>query len=339
MTLMRAMQVSEAGGRFELVEKEIPHPAAGEVRIKVNACGICHSDLFVKEGLFPGIDYPRVPGHEVAGVIDALGAGVNGWEVGQPVGVGWHGGHCFYCEPCRQGDFVNCRNGKITGISFDGGYAEYMTAPAEALALIPPELEATQAAPLLCAGITTYNALRHSGARPGDTVAIQGIGGLGHLAVQFAHRMGFRTVAVSGGGRKLELARQLGADYYIDARASDPVAELQKMGGAKVILATAPSSEVISRIFSGLAENGSLIVVGVGTEPIQVSPMQLIAGRHSLCGWPSGTGMDSEETLKFCALTDVSPLIETYPLEEANEAYHRMLSNKARFRAVLQISV
>jgi len=274
------MQVSEAGGRFELVEKEIPHPAAGEVRIKVNACGICHSDLFVKEGLFPGIDYPRVPGHEVAGVIDALGAGVNGWEVGQPVGVGWHGGHCFYCEPCRQGDFVNCRNGKITGISFDGGYAEYMTAPAEALALIPPELEATQAAPLLCAGITTYNALRHSGARPGDTVAIQGIGGLGHLAVQFAHRMGFRTVAVSGGGRKLELARQLGADYYIDARASDPVAELQKMGGAKVILATAPSSEVISRIFSGLAENGSLIVVGVGTEPIQVSPMQLIAGRH-----------------------------------------------------------
>ncbi|AOV17158.1 alcohol dehydrogenase [Acidihalobacter aeolianus] len=332
---MKAIQVSRAGGEFELVERPLPAPNEGQVRIRIHACGICHSDLFVKEGLFPGIEYPRIPGHEVVGVVDALGPGVTAWTPGQRVGVGWHGGHCHHCDACREGDFVNCANAKITGISFDGGYAEYMTAPEESLARVPEDLDSVAAAPLLCAGITTYNALRNSGARPGDLVAVQGIGGLGHLGVQFARQMGFRTVALSRGTDKEALARELGADEYIDTAATDAVAALQALGGARVILATAPNSRLISALFSGLGRNGRMIVVGVDNEPIEVTPLQLIAGNHGLSGWASGHARDSEDTLAFSALRGVNAIVETYPLAQAAQAYERMLNNEARFRVVL----
>jgi len=331
---MKAIQVKRAGGPLELVELPVPQPAAGMVRIKVEACGICHSDIFVKDGLMP-VDFPRVPGHEVVGRIDHVGSGVDAWRPGDRVGVGWHGGHCFTCEPCRRGDFVNCREAKVAGLSYDGGYAEYMVAPQEAVARVPVELESTEAAPLLCAGITTFNALRNSGAGPGDLVAVQGIGGLGHLGVQFANKMGFRTAAVSHGSEKAALARELGAHHYIDATGQDPAAELQKLGGARVVLATSPDSASISPLVNGLGVNGKLLIVGVGGEPLAISPLQLIPGRRSVQGWPSGSALDSEETMSFSALAGIRARIETFPLAKAAEAYERMLANKARFRIVL----
>ncbi len=335
---MKAIQISRPGGEFELVNKDIPEPSAGHVRIKVEACGICHSDLIVKEGFWPGIKYPRVPGHEVAGIVDKVGEGVTAWKKGRRVGVGWHGGHCFQCEQCRRGDFILCANAKITGISFDGGYAEYMVAPQEALASIPDELKSIEAAPLLCAGITTYNALRNSGARAGDLVAVQGIGGLGHLGVQFANKLGFKTAAISRGKDKEQEARRLGADVYIDAESTDPAKALAEMGGAQVVLATAPNSTLISSLVNGLAPNGKLVVVAAAADPIEVSPLQLIGGRKSVVGWPSGHASDSEDTMNFSVLRGIRPAIETFPLEKAAEAYQRMITNKARFRVVLEVA-
>jgi D-arabinose 1-dehydrogenase-like Zn-dependent alcohol dehydrogenase len=305
------------------------------VRIKVEACGICHSDALVKEGYWPGIQYPRVPGHEIAGRIDALGADVTLWKPGQRVGLGWHGGHCFECEPCRSGDFINCRNEKITALSFDGGYQEYMVAPAEAVAAMPDELPAAEAAPLLCAGITVFNALRNSGARAGDLVAIQGIGGLGHLGIQYARQMGFRTVAIGRGADKQPLATKLGAHEYIDTNANAPAGVLKKLGGAKIALATAPDSKSISALVDGLVANGTLLVIGAGAESLTVTPLQLIGGRSMIKGWASGTGKDSEDTLRFSSLTGVRPMIEKYPLEKAAAAYEQMISGRARFRVVL----
>lgn len=332
---MKAVQVSQAGGDFEVVERDIPSPGAQEVLIKVEACGICHSDMFVKEGAFPGINYPRVPGHEVIGRIEQVGEGVNHWKEGQRVGVGWHGGHCFECQPCRRGDFINCQNAKIAGISYDGGYAEYMVAPIEALALVPDELDSADAAPLLCAGITTFNSLRHSGAKAGDVVAIQGIGGLGHLAVQYAKAMGFKTVAISGSDSKKDLAKKLGADVYINAGSDDPAKKLQEMGGAKIILATAPSGEAITAVVGGLGVDGQLLIVAAPGENIEVSPLALIGGRKSVAGWPSGTAIDSEDTLNFSVLSGVEAMVETFPLEKAKEAYDKMMNNESRFRSVL----
>jgi len=335
MSRMKAVQVSKPGGNFEIVERPIPEPARGQVRIKVEACGICHSDALVKEGHWPGIQYPRVPGHEIAGRIDAVGADVTLWKRGQRVGVGWHGGHDFTCEACRRGDFLLCQFGKITAISFDGGYAEYMIANAEAVAAIPDDLPADQAAPLLCAGITVYNSLRNSGARGGDLVAVQGIGGLGHLGIQYARQMGFRTVAIGRGGDKGPLARKLGAHEYVDTSAGAPAEALQKLGGARVILATAPDSKAISALVDGLAANGKLVIVGASPEPLTITPLQLIGARRSIQGWPSGTAKDSEDTMQFSALTGVRPMIERYPLEKAADAYQQMISGKARFRVVL----
>jgi D-arabinose 1-dehydrogenase-like Zn-dependent alcohol dehydrogenase len=332
---MKAVQVSKPGGNFELVERNIPEPARGQVRIKVEACGICHSDALVKEGHWPGIQYPRVPGHEIAGRIDAVGADVTNWKPGQRVGVGWHGGHCFVCDACRRGDFINCQNEKITGITHDGGYQEYMISPAEAVAAIPDDLPAADAAPLLCAGITVFNALRNSGARPGDLVAIQGIGGLGHLGIQYARQMGFRTFAIGRGKDKEALARKLGAWHYVDTAAGNPVAELQKFGGARIILATAPDAKSMSALFDGLSSNGKFIVVGASMDAITVTPIQLISGRKALQGWAAGTGKDSEDTMQFSAMTGVRPMIEKYPLEKATEAYDQMISGRARFRVVL----
>jgi D-arabinose 1-dehydrogenase-like Zn-dependent alcohol dehydrogenase len=335
MAKMRAVQVAEPNAPLELVERDIPEPGPGQVRVKVEACGICHSDAFATEGTFPGISYPITPGHEIAGVIDALGPEVVPWQVGQRVGVGWHGGHCGRCDRCRRGDFINCRYGQVPGITYDGGYADYMVAPAEALALIPDDLAAVEAAPLLCAGITTYNALRNSRARAGDRVAILGIGGLGHLAVQFAAKMGFETVAIARGREKEPLARRLGAHHYFDSESDDAAAELAELGGARVILATATSAKAMTAVIDGLSENGTLLVVGASAEPIEVTPLQLIAGRRSVSGWPSGTASDSEDTLAFSALTGVRPMIETMPLERAAEAFDRMMSGQARFRMVL----
>jgi D-arabinose 1-dehydrogenase-like Zn-dependent alcohol dehydrogenase len=332
---MKAVQVPAAGADFQLIEREIPEPGAGHVRIKVQACGICHSDVLTKEGHWPGIRYPRVPGHEVAGVIDALGAGVSGWSAGQRVGVGWHGGHDNTCPQCRRGDFINCRNQQIAGISYDGGYQEYMLAPVEALAAIPESLNAAEAAPLLCAGITTFNALRHSGAVPGDLVAVLGVGGLGHLGIQFAARFGYKVAAIGRGPEDAPLAKKLGASFYIDSRAERPAEVLQREGGAQVILATAPSSKAMSDMFDGLGPNGRLMVVGAAAEPIEVTPIQLIMGGRSIQGWASGTPTDSEDTLRFAELSGVRPMIETYPLAKAGEAYARMLSGKAEFRVVL----
>ncbi len=332
---MKAVQISRAGGSFEVVERPIPQPARRQVRIKVEACGICHSDAQVKEGLWPGIQYPRVPGHEIAGRIDAVGPDVTNWKPGQRVGVGWHGGHCFICEPCRRGDFILCQFGKITGISFDGGYAEYMIAPAEAVAAIPDDLRADEAAPLLCAGITVYNSLRNAGARAGDLVAVQGIGGLGHLGIQYARQMGFRTVAIGRGGDKEPLARKLGAHEYVDTGAGAPAESLQKLGGARLILATAPDSKSISALVDGLAPNGKLVIVGASPEPLTITPLQLIGARRSIQGWPSGSAKDSEDTMQFSVLTGVRPMIERYPLDRAADAYDQMISGRARFRVVL----
>ena len=332
---MKAAQVPKPGADFEIVEREIPKPDAGQVRVKVLACGVCHSDVFTKEGQWPGIQYPRVPGHEVVGVIDELGAGVSEWKQGQRVGVGWHGGHDNTCLECRRGDFRNCRNLKIPGISYDGGYQQYMLAPVEALVSMPAGLSDAEAAPLLCAGITTYNALRHSGALPGDLVAVLGIGGVGHLGIQFANKFGYKVAAVGRGSESAALAKKLGASVYINNKVTNPAEELQKLGGAQVILATAPSSKSMTDVFDGLAPNGKLMVIGVAADPIEVTPVQLVTGSRSIQGWASGTTADEEDTLRFAELSGVRPMIETYPLERAAEAYARMMSGKAQFRVVL----
>src|SRR5438034_7501230 len=335
MATMKVAQVPKPGADFEIVEREIPNPAAGHVRIRVQACGICHSDFITKEGLFPGIQYPRAPGHEVAGVIDDVGAGVTGWKKGQRVGVGWHGGQDGTCIACRRGDFTNCLNLKIPGISYDGGYQEYMLAPVEALAAMPESLDPAEASPLMCAGITTFNALRHSGAMPADLVAVQGVGGLGHLGIQFASKFGYKVAAIGRGPENAALAKKLGAHVYIDSRATNAAEELQKLGGAKVILATAPSSKAMSELIDGLGPNGKLVVIGATFDPIEVKPVQLINGSRTIQGWAAGTPADSEDTLRFAELSGVRPMIETYPLEKAAEAYERMLSGKAQFRVVL----
>jgi len=334
-TQMKVAQVPKPGADFQIVEREIPKPAAGQVRIKVQACGVCHSDVLTKEGLWPGIEYPRIPGHEVAGVIDEVGAGVSAWNKGQRVGVGWHGGQDNTCRECRRGDFRNCRNLKICGISYDGGYQEYMVAPVEALVPIPDALSDVDAGPLLCAGITTYNALRQSRALPGDLVAVLGIGGLGHLGIQFANKFGYKVAAIGRGADDAPLAKQLGASLYIDSTSTNAAEALQKLGGAQVILATAPSSKAISGLIDGLGPNGELIVVGATFDPIEVTPIHLIAGSKTIQGWASGTPADSEDTLRFAELSGVRPMIETYPLEKVAEAYARMLSGKAQFRVVL----
>jgi D-arabinose 1-dehydrogenase-like Zn-dependent alcohol dehydrogenase len=335
MPKMKVAQVPKAGADFEIVEREIPQPGPGQVRIRVQACGVCHSDVLTKEGLWPGIVYPRVPGHEVAGVIDEIGSGVTQWTKGQRVGVGWHGGQDGTCLACRRGDFANCANLKVSGISFDGGYQEYMLAPVEALARMPESLDAAEAGPLMCAGITTFNALRHSGALPSDLVAIQGVGGLGHLGIQFAQKFGYMVAAIGRGPENSGLAKKLGANVYIDSAATDAAAELQKLGGARVILATAPSSKAMSSLIDGLGANGTLLVVGAAPDPIEASPLQLIQGRKNIQGWSSGIPTDSEDTLRFAELTGVRPMIEKYPLAKAGEAYARMMSGKAKFRVVL----
>ena len=338
MPKMKAVQVPKPGGDFEFVEREIPEPGPRQVRIRVQACGICHSDVIIKEGLFPGISYPRVPGHEVIGMIDEVGAGVKDWKKGERVGVGWHGGQDGTCPACRRGDFLNCANAMVCGISFDGGYQEFMVAPLQALARMPESLDAAEAAPLMCAGVTTFNSLRHSGALPSDLVAVQGIGGLGHLGIQFAKKFGYRVAAI---GRKPEnagLAKKLGADLYIDSASTDAATELQKLGGARVILATAPSGKAISSLVGGLGANGTLLVVGASAEPIEVSPNQLLFGRKRVQGWPGGMPTDSEDTLRFAEMTGVRPMIEKLPLEKAPEAYARMIEGKARFRMVLVIT-
>jgi D-arabinose 1-dehydrogenase-like Zn-dependent alcohol dehydrogenase len=334
-TTMQAAQISKAGGDWELVERAIAEPGPGQVRVKVDACGICHSDVLVKDGLWPGLQYPRVPGHEIAGRVDSLGAGVTEWSEGQRVGLGWHGGHCFTCVPCRRGDFSMCVNRRVTGADVDGGYAEYLIAPSAALAAIPADVPAEEAAPFMCAGVTVYNALRHSGARGGDLVAVHGIGGLGHLGVQYARRLGFRTVAIGRGSDKEALARELGAHHYIDGGAVDAAAELQKLGGARVILATAPNAAAISALVDGLAVDGTLLVPAAPTEPLSINVLSLIFGRRSVAGWYSGTARDSQDTLEFSQLSGVHPMLERYPLRQVAEAYERMRSGKARFRAVL----
>lgn len=332
---MRAIQVAQAGAAFEMVERELPQPKYGEVRVKVQACGVCHSDSIAKEGLFPGIPYPIIPGHEVAGIIDEVGEGVVGWTVGTRVGVGWFGGNCGHCVPCRRGDLIDCQNIRIPGLNFDGGYAEAMVVPASGLVRIPDDLSAGDAAPLLCAGVTTYNSLRNSGARPGDVVAILGLGGLGHLGVQFAAKMGYRTVAIARGEDKEPFAKQLGAHIYIDSTTQDPAAELAKLGGAKTILATVPDSKSTGDLIAGLSVRGTLIVIGVGAEPIQFSAIDVIPTNRRIVGHASGASVDSEDTLNFSVLASVRPMIETMPLEKANEAYERMMAAQARFRVVL----
>jgi len=337
MANMKAVQVAQAHGAFEMVERPIPEPGPNQVRVRVEACGICHSDLLAKEGFWPGITYPRVPGHEVAGNVDKAGSEVAKWKPGDRVGVGWHAGHCFVCESCRTGDFINCERGQITGLTLDGGYAEFLVVPQEALARIPGGLSAVDAAPLLCAGITTFNALRNSGARPGDLVAVQGVGGLGHLAIQFSSRMGFRTVAISSGKDKEALARKLGAHAYIDAGSADPAEELRKMRGAHVVFCTAPSGKAIAPLIDGLKQRGKMVIVAAANDPVPLVPTHLLSGR-SIAGWPAGTSKDSEDAMSFSVLTGVRPMIETFPLERAAEAYAHMLSNKARFRVVLAVA-
>ena len=332
---MKVALIPKAGADFQIVDREIPQPGPQQVRIKVQACGVCHSDMFTKEGLWPGIEYPRVPGHEVAGIVDEVGAGVTEWKEGQRVGVGWHGGHDGTCLYCRRGDFGNCQNMKVAGVSYDGGYQEYMVAPAEAVTAIPEGLSDVEAAPLLCAGITTYNALRHSGALPGDLVAVLGIGGLGHLGIQFANRFGYKVAAIGRGTESGALAKKLGASVYIDNKMTNAAEALQKLGGAQVILATAPSSKAMSEVIDGLAPNGKLMVVGATADSLAVTPIQLITGSRAIQGWASGTPADAEDTLRFAELTGVRPMIETYPLDKAAEAYARMMSGNAQFRVVL----
>lgn len=335
MPKMKVAQISKPGGEFELVERDIPSPPARHVRVKVQACGICHSDVLTKEGQWPGLQYPRVPGHEVAGVIDELGADITNWKKGQRVGVGWHGGQDGTCISCRRGDFANCENPLIPGLSYDGGYAEYMIAPVEGLAAMPESLDNAEAAPLLCAGVTTFNSLRRSGAMPGDLVAVLGIGGLGHLGIQFASKFGYRTVAIGRGSENATRAKKLGATDYIDSQATNAAQALKKMGGARVILATAPSSKAMSELIDGLGPNGTLLVVGATMDPIEVTPVQLIFGRRKVQGWYSGIATDSEDTLRFAELTGVRAMIEKYPLGKAAEGYTRMMSGKAEFRVVV----
>jgi len=330
-----AAQVSKAGGNFELVEREIPQPGAGEIRIKVQACGVCHSDAMVKYGGFPGMKYPLVAGHEVVGIVDEVGSGVTEWRKGDHVGFGWHGGHCFICDSCRRGDFVTCKNEAITGITRDGGYQQYMLARHEAVALVPEGLDPAEAGPLMCAGITTFNALRNSGARVGDLVGVVGIGGLGHLGVQYAAKAGYRTVAIGRGPENGVLAKKLGAFAYIDSKATKVAEELQKLGGAKVVLATAPNSQSMTDCIDGLGPNGKLMVIGAAMEPLQVSVFSLLLARRGIQGWPSGTARDSQDTLEFSKFAGVRPMIEKYPLEKVNEAFARMESGKAEFRVVL----
>ena len=334
MPTMKAVQVSKPGAPFELVDREIPEAGPGQIRIKVEACGVCHSDAMVKAGAFPGLQLPRVPGHEIAGRVHAVGPGVTGWKTGERVGIGWHGGHCFRCTACRKGFFINCEQAKITGISHDGGYAEYMVSPAEAVARIPDKLTALEAAPLLCAGVTTYNSLRNSGARAGDTVAVQGIGGLGHLALQFAANMGFRTVAISRGADKEDLARHLGAHEYVDTEKISAAEGLKKLGGADMVLATAPHSAAITSTIDGLKPRGKLLLVAAPFEPLAVSAFSLLSGR-TVAGWPSGSSIDSEETMSFSALTGVRPRTETFKLDQAEAALARVMENRIRFRGVL----
>jgi D-arabinose 1-dehydrogenase-like Zn-dependent alcohol dehydrogenase len=334
---MKIVKVIRAGGEFQLTEEALREPPRGSVRIKVHACGVCRSDEFAKAGAFPGIEYPRAPGHEVAGVVDAAGEGVEAWKPGDRVGVGWFGGNCRECDPCRRGDFISCVKLQIPGISYDGGYAEYIIVPEETLARIPAELSFAEAGPLMCAGITTFNALRNSGARIGDLVAIQGIGGLGHLGVQFARKAGFQTVAIGRGADRKALALQLGAHTYIDSAVQDIAQELHAMGGAQAILATAPDSKAIPQMVDGLGVGGKLVIVGVSPEPFAISSLQLIGQHKSVMGWPSGTSKDSEDTLKFAALTGVRPMIEEFPLEKAADAYAHMISGKVRFRSVLRM--
>ena len=333
------VQVTKPKGPLELVTRDVPEPKAGEVRVRIEACGVCHSDSVTVEGLFPIVTYPRVPGHEIVGKIDAVGAGVPQWKVGQRVGIGWYGGHCDRCEPCRRGDLVACQNPLIPGLTYDGGYAEYIVAPATAIAAVPDSLRSLDAAPLLCAGITTFNALRNSGARPPDTVAVLGIGGLGHLGLQFAAKMGFNTVAIARGSDKEKFARDLGARHYIDNTAGDVSAALQKLGGARVILATVTDADAMSAAIGGLGYKGEFIVIGVPAKPISASVPGLVLQRQSIRGWPSGTAIDSEDTLRFSEMTKVLPMIETYPLDKAPEAYARMMSGNARFRVVLDMGV
>jgi D-arabinose 1-dehydrogenase-like Zn-dependent alcohol dehydrogenase len=332
---MKAAQVPKPGGDFEIVEREVPNPDAGQVRIKVQACGICHSDAFTKDGSWPGIQYPRVPGHEVVGVVDELGDRVTEWKKGQRVGVGWHGGHDGTCRACQRGDFRNCQNLKVPGISYDGGYQQYMVAPVEAVVAIPESLSDTEAAPLLCAGITMFNSLRHSGALPGDLVAVQGIGGLGHLGIQFANKFGYKVAAIGRGSENAALAKKLGASVHIDSNSTNTTEALQKLGGARVVVATAPNSKAMSELFDGLGPNGKLMAIGAAIDPIEVSPIQLITGSRSIQGWASGTAADEDDTLRFADLCGVRPMIETYPLEKAAEAYARMMSGQAQFRVVL----
>lgn len=336
MATMRVAQVSGPKKQFEFVERPIPEPTPGTVRIKVAACGVCHSDALVKEGLWPGLQYPRVPGHEIAGAIDAMGEGVTGWTIGQRVGVGWHGGNCGGCDPCRRGNLFACETHQVTGISFDGGYGEYMIAPISAVARFPEELSPVDAAPLMCAGVTTFNALRNSGARPGDVVAVLGLGGLGHLGVQYAARMGFIVVAIARGKDKESLARQLGASIYIDSKSQDPAAELLKLGGASAVIATVTAGDAMSAVLGGLAVKGTLIVIGA-PESLTVSPFVLIGGSRSVKGWYSGTSIDSQDTLAFSARTNVHSMNEVFPLERVNDAYDRMMGGKARFRVVLKM--
>jgi D-arabinose 1-dehydrogenase-like Zn-dependent alcohol dehydrogenase len=335
MRKMRALQVSKPGGPFEMVEREIREPGPRQVRVKVQACGLCHSDSLTKEGYWPGIAYPRVPGHEIAGVIDAVGSEVPHWKLGQRVGIGWLGSYCGYCESCRRGSFVTCANLGITGITMDGGYQDYALVPFDALASIPDEISPVEAGPLMCAGITTFNSLRNSGARGGDTVAILGIGGLGHLAVQFASKMGLRTIAIARGKDKEPFAKQLGAHHYVDSMDGDPAADLQKLGGAKIILATATSAQAVAATIGGLSLDGRLVVLGADFTPMQLNTAGLIGKRTGIYGWPSGSPIDSEDTMKFSAMTGVRPMTETFSLERAQEAYDRMMSNKARFRVVI----
>jgi D-arabinose 1-dehydrogenase-like Zn-dependent alcohol dehydrogenase len=335
MASMRVVQVKEQGGPFELVEREVPQPRRGEALVRVHACGICHSDMFGKEGGFPGISWPHVPGHEIAGEVAALGEDVKGWEVGQRVGVGWFGGNCGYCRRCRRGDLMNCANMDIPGITIDGGYADYVLVRANAMASIPDDLAAEEAAPLLCAGITTYNALRHSGAHAGDLVAVLGVGGLGHLGVQFASKLGFDTVAIARGTGKRELALGLGARHYVDSTAQDPADELRKLGGARVILSTITNAPAVTAVLGGLGVRGKLVIVGASMEPMQIPPAMLIGGSKTIAGHASGHSGDSEDTLDFSALSGVRPVVETFPLERAADAYERMMSGEARFRVVI----
>jgi D-arabinose 1-dehydrogenase-like Zn-dependent alcohol dehydrogenase len=338
MAKMRAVQVSRPGGPLELVERDIPTPGAGQIRIKVQACGVCHSDSVVQQGLWPGIEYPRIPGHEVAGVVDAIGAGVSGWSEGSRAGVGWNGGYCGYCQNCRRGNFFACQTASyITGLTSDGGYADYVVARSEGVAHMPEGLSPVEAAPLMCAGVTTFNCLRNSGAKPGDVVAVLGLGGLGHLGVQYAAKMGFKTVAIARGQDKGTLAKTLGAWQYIDSKAQDPAAELQKLGGSRIILATVTVGDAMAAAIGGLGVNGTFMIVGAAMS-MQISPIQLLTKSQSVKGWYSGTSIDSEDTLSFSAQTGVRSMNEVFPLEKADEAYQRMMSGEARFRAVLDLS-